>query len=185
MLKKETRIIAFDDCAFTFDQKSVLVIGVVFRGAEYLDGLVSFSVKKDGNDVTDEIIKAVKSSRHHDQISYIMMKGISFAGLNIADIKKISESMKIPVIVVQRKAPDINEFKKALKKFNDSSRTSAVDSAGPFYSHKNAWFQCAGCDISEAHDILDLTCMRANIPEPLRVAHIIASGISGDSHGRA
>ncbi len=185
MLKKETRIIAFDDCAFTFRQKYVLVIGAVFRGAGCMDGLVSFYIAKDGSDVTAKLIKSIKNSRHHDQISYVMMKGISFAGLNIVDIKKVSK-LGMPVIVVQRKKPEIDEFKKALSKFSDwKERVSFVDKAGCFYQHRNIFFQCSGCDEQQARELLELTCTRSNVPEPLRVVHIIASGLSGDSRGRA
>lgn len=185
-MKKETRILAFDDCAFTFSQRRVLVVGVVFRGGNFIDGLLSFSIKKDGNDVTEKLISSVKNSRHCKQISYVMMKGISFGGLNIADIEEIHEKTGKPVIVIQRKISEINSFIDALRKFKGSKkRIAAVKNAGAFHKNKKIFFQFCGCSENEAREVLDLTCTRSNLPEPLRVVHIIASGLSGDSRGRA
>jgi len=43
-----------------------------------------------------------------------------------------------------------------------------------------------GISLAEAKEIITLATIRGVIPEPLRVAHIIASGISrGESYGKA
>ncbi len=46
--------------------------------------------------------------------------------------------------------------------------------------------QIRGISLSDAKDIILRSTVRGLIPEPIRVAHIIASGITkGDSKGRA
>ena len=184
MLKPETRVLALDDCAFTFEQAHVLIIGAVFRGSSQIDGVLSTTITKDGADATERLTVAINGSRHHDQLSYVLMKGITFGGLNVVNIRTLNERTGVPVIAVQRKRPNVDEFTKALARFSDG-RHEAVEAAGPLYTYGNGFFQCAGCSSDEARDVLRLTCTRSNIPEPLRVVHLIASGLSGDSRGRA
>ena len=50
----------------------------------------------------------------------------------------------------------------------------------------NVFVQRAGLDIAEARALLVATTLHGNIPEPLRLAHLIAGGIvTGKSRGRA
>ncbi len=185
-MKSEIRIIAWDDCAFSFRQKKVRAIGVVFRGGSFMDGVLSASVGKDGDDATGIIADAITGSRHYDQLSFIMLKGITIAGFNIVDIKELNRKTKLPVIAVQRKKPDMKEFVAALKKFRDADeKLLKMRKAGKFYSYGELFCQKAGLNARDCGELLKITCTRSNIPEPLRVAHLIASGLSGESRGRA
>jgi endonuclease V-like protein UPF0215 family len=47
------------------------------------------------------------------------------------------------------------------------------------------WVQRAGLTLAEARVLVAATTLHGNIPEPLRLAHIIAGGVAtGWSHGR-
>lgn len=189
-LKDEVRIIAWDDCAFKFRQKEVLIVGAIFRGGKFLDGMLSTKITKDGMDATEKIIKSIKSSRHYEQLSLIMLDGISYAGFNLVDIRLLNKKTKLPVIIVQRKIPNIKKFNETMKMFkNHKKRAAIVKKAGKFYRYKlptgEIFYQRCGISDDVCRKILDMTCVRANVPEPLRVAHLIASGLSGESKGRA
>jgi len=185
-IKPEIRIIAWDDCAFSFKQKKVQIVGVIFRGGKFLDGLLSTSIIKDGSDATEKIAQSINKSRHFDQLSVIMLDGISFAGFNLVDIKELNKKTKMPVIVIQRKSPDILKFTTALKIFPDNRKRKAmVKNAGKIYKFDKIFYQKSGIAENECREILKITCTRSNIPEPVRVAHLIASGLSGESHGHA
>ncbi len=186
MIKSEIRIIAWDDCAFSFTSKRVLIIGAIFRGGKFLDGLLSVRIKKDGLDATEKISSSIMNSRHYDQLSLIMLDGISFAGFNLVDIRHLYKKTKLPVLAVQRKKPDIEKFVDAMKIFSDfEERKKIVKSAGRFYSFGKIFFQKAGLTLQKSKEILAKTCIRSIVPEPIRVAHLIASGLSGESRGRA
>jgi len=179
MFKKEVRIIAWDDCAFRFAQKSVLLVGVVFRGGQFIDGLLSVRVKKDGMDATEKIADSILKTRHYDQLSLIMLDGITFAGLNLVDINKLRTATEIPVIVVQRDSPDMKKFLLAMKRVNNyEKRVKIVKAAGKIYRWKEVYYQKSGLTNKECEEILSLTCTRSKVPEPIRVAHLIASGLS-------
>ena len=189
-IKDEIRIIAWDDCAFRFRQKQVLIVGVVFRGGKFLDGLLSTKIKKDGMDATEKLIDSITNSRNYDQLSLIMLDGISYAGFNLIDIKLLNKKTKLPVIAVQRKLPNIKKFNDTMKIFKDyKGRVAIVRKAGKFYRYKiphgEIFYQKCGMGDEYCRKILAMTCIRSNVPEPLRVAHLIASGLSGESRGRA
>ena len=51
---------------------------------------------------------------------------------------------------------------------------------------KKIYYQSVGLDDSDAQQILRLSSTHSQIPEPLRVAHIIATAVvKGESYGRA
>ena len=57
MFKKEIRVIGIDDAPFNkFGKGNVLVVGVVFRGGMWLDGVLSTKVKVDGTNSTKKLI---------------------------------------------------------------------------------------------------------------------------------
>lgn len=179
MLKKEVRIIAWDDCAFRFKQKKVQLIGAIFRGGQFLDGLLSTTITKDGTDATEKIAKAIKQTRHYDQLSYVMTNGITFAGFNLVDIRKLNRETGLPVIAVQRQKVNMEKFLLAMKRVkNYEKRADIVKQAGKIYSFGGIFYQRSGLNISECEQLLRTTTTHANIPEPLRAAHLIASGLS-------
>jgi endonuclease V-like protein UPF0215 family len=192
MLKPEIRLLGFDDGPFEKKDKTVPVIGVVYRGGKFLDGILKTDVKVDGLDSTKKIIKLINTSRHKQQLKAIMFDGITFGGFNILDIKQIYEKTKLPVIVVNRKHPNLKEVKNALKNFKDfEKRWKMILRAGKIKEckikeDKKVYFQSIGLEDEEAEEIIKLSSTHSFIPEPLRVAHLIATGIvKGESGGRA
>jgi hypothetical protein len=97
----------------------------------------------------------------------------------------LNAETKLPVIVVTREKPDLAEIHEALKNLPRSEeRWSAVLNAGVPIAvstrreQEKIYMQVAGLSADDALKILRLTSTRSNIPEALRVAHLIASGIS-------
>lgn len=193
MLKSEIRILGFDDGAFTARSKELVpVIGVVFRGGKFLDGALRTEVAVDGNDATEKIVKLINTTRHKQQLKVIMFDGITLAGFNVIDVKKLNEQTKLPVIVINRKRPDLKKVKDALKKFEDfESRWQAIENAGEIKEcyvkdFKKVYYQNIDIDDNMTKEVIKLSCTRSFIPEPLRVAHLIATAVvKGESYGRA
>jgi endonuclease V-like protein UPF0215 family len=190
-IKKEIRILAWDDGPFEFRTKGKdILIGVIMRGGQFLDGMLKTEVDIDGTDATEKIIEKVLKTRHKD-IRIIMLDGITFAGFNTVDIKEIYKKTNLPVIVVNRKKPDFEKFISSLKKMPESNkRLKAVENAGPVYwvsiRNKRICFQCYGISKEDASKIIKETSTMSLIPEPLRTAHLIATGfVLGESVGRA
>ncbi len=179
-IKPEIRILGVDDSPFSFEDENVKIICSVFRGANYIDGLISFDIEKDGDDFSEKLIENINNSRHKEQLQLIMLDGITFGGFNVADIHLISQKTDLPVIVAIRKKPEMEKFIEALKKV-DASQVEKIKKVGEVkeinLGRNKVYVQLANMSLKEAEEILQLTCIHSNIPEPIRVSHLISTGI--------
>jgi len=190
-IKQEIRILGIDDAPFPpHTQNKIMLIGTVFRGGIWLDGVLRTYISGDGDDSTPNIVKMINESRHKDQIGVIMLDGVTFGGFNVVDIVEIFYQTGIPVIVIMRKFPDFPKIKKALLKFEDhQKRWNHILNAGEVYKINNKetiYIQICGIDLEDAEEIVRLSTTRSAIPEPIRAAHLIAAGVeTGESKGSA
>lgn len=192
MFKSEIRILGFDDAAFSAKDKTVPVIGVIYRGGKFPDGILRTDIAVDGLDATEKLIKRINSTRHKQQLKVLMLDGITLGGFNIVDIKNLYEKTHLPVIVINRKHPDLEDVEKALKIFKDyKKRWKIILNAGKIKScslknNKKVYYQSIGLSDEETEEIIQLSCTNSQIPETLRVAHLIATAVvKGESGGRA
>ena len=187
MVKKEIRVIGIDDSPFNkFKDKKVLVVGVVMRGGSWIDGILSTKVSVDGNDATRKIAEMIKKCKFKPQLQCIFLNGIAVGGFNVVDVKELSKKTKLPVIIIIRRMPDIANIKKTLIKIKKQQKIKLIEKAGNVMQVNDIFVQLTGIGLEEANKILKVVCTRSLIPEPLRLAHLIASGIAfGESRGRA
>jgi endonuclease V-like protein UPF0215 family len=175
-----------DDGVFIPGSKGfALVVGVVFRGGFWLDGVMHTRVRVDGFDAGGKIAAMVLGSPHHKQLRVVMLNGVTFAGFNVVDVRKLNEETGLPVIAVTRERPDFVKIREALKNLPRSEeRWRAVQSGGETFTAQTRkengkiYAQASGISPDDAKKILQMTSIRSSIPEPLRVAHMIASGVS-------
>lgn len=179
-MKKLPRILAIDDGSFKPRQKGkALLLGVVSRLDNRVEGIVTTSVAVDGLDSTSKIIKMVKESKFRPQVNFILLDGINFAGFNFVDLPKLNKELNIPIIAVLRKKPRLEKIEKALQSFKDKrKRMKLIEKAGEIKTGKKVFFQSIGCDEKTVKTVLSKTTKCGNLPEPLRLAHLIASGVS-------
>jgi len=190
-IKPEIRVLGLDDGSFKPRVRGkALVIGVVLRSGRMLEGVMSTSVEIDGTDATGKVIEMVNRSRHKPQLRVIMSEGITLAGFNVLDLGEIFRQTGLPMIVVTRKKPNMLEVKKALKHLPCwRERWRMMKAAGKVYPvsfrGRKIYMQLAGIRREDAEKILTITTTHGVMPEPLRVAHLIATGMTrGESVGR-
>lgn len=187
-IKKEIRVLGIDDSALINER--VVIIGAFFRGGEQLDGVLRAEITRDGMDATDIMIHMVMNSKYRDQIRIIMLDGLTYAGFNPVDVFRICKETAIPVIVFMRSCPDFEKIRLALEHLPEKERRWAIiQSAGKIYEggrDPNFYIQLCGIDKESALRIVRMTTKHSNIPEPLRAAHLIATGVVlGESTGKA
>lgn len=186
VIKPEIRVLGVDDGVFIPHVGGlVLVVGVVFRGGYWLDGVMHTKVEVDGFDATEKIASMIINSPHHKQLRVIMLNGITFAGFNVVNIKELNSEIKLPVIAVTREKTNFAEIREALKNLPESEeRWKTIKSTGRMFEvstrseNEKVYMQTSGILEEDARKILQLTSTRSSVPEALRVAHLIASGIS-------
>jgi len=186
-MKQEIRLIGIDDAPFNKSKKgNVLVVATFFRGGSFLEGILSTKVRIDGKDSTNKLVRLINTSKFKPQIKAVLLNGIALGGFNVIDIQKLSKMLKIPVIVVIRNYPDFEKIKSALIKIKKESKFKLIEKAGKVEKIGKIFIQVAGICLEEAKQILKISCTRSFIPEPIRISHIIASGIvDGESRGKA
>ena len=189
VIKPEIRVLGVDDGKFApHTNTEALVIGVVFRGGYWLDGLLHTRIAVDGFDATSKISSMITESAHSKQLRVVMLNGLTFAGFNIVDIKALNITTHLPVITVTREKPHLDEIYEALQNLSNSERRwkMIVEAGVPseiltMNGRTRAYIQTAGITKEDAERIVRFTSTRSSIPEPLRVAHIIASGLGPSS----
>ena len=191
-IKDEIRILGIDDAPFNlYTDRTTMLIGTIFRGGKWLDGVLKTEVEVDGTDSTERISEMVKKTKHKD-LRIIMLDGLGFGGFNLVDMKQLFEETKLPVIVIVRKMPDFEAIKKAIKNlehrgfYERCMKTAGKPKRLETKPRKFIHIQHFGIDFSDAAEIVKLSATRSLIPEPIRVAHLIASGVVlGESRGGA
>ncbi len=190
-IKPEIRVLGVDDGTFRpGGDREVLLVGVVMRGGDRLEGVMSTTVEKDGMDATEKVVEMIRGSRHRDQLRVVMSEGITVAGFNVLDPVEIFERTGLPVLLVTKRKPDLGKVRRALRNLPGwRERWEIMRKAGKSYPVRigggTVYLQFHGMERKDAEEILRLTVIHGLVPEPLRVAHLIATGISrGESTRR-
>ena len=190
-MKTEIRLLGIDDAPFSFKEDKTFIVGVIMRGGGYIEGILKREISIDGLDGTDVCIDMIMNTRHRKQLKSILLDGVSLGGFNIINIESIFKETSIPVITITRDKPDFDKIKDALEKyFPDWKKRFEIITHGTLHvvktSYNPIYIKCAGITIEKAKEIIKLSTIRGVIPEPIRVAHLIASGIKrGESYGKA
>ena len=186
VIKPEIRVLGVDDGGFIPHVKRMVpVVGVVFRGGFWLDGVMSTEIEVDGFDATEKIAQMITGSPHCKQLRVIMLNGITFAGFNVVDVAALNSLTGLPIIAVTREKPDLPRIRKALEHLpRGEERWKVILKAGEICEvsvgrgKKRIFMHAAGVSVDDAARIVRLTSTRSNVPEALRVAHLVASGVS-------
>jgi hypothetical protein len=184
IIKPEIRVLGIDDGKFIPQSKgNALIVGVVFRGGYSIDGVMNTRINIDGLDATEKLAIMINNSPHHKQLRLVMLNGITFGGFNVVDLKKLHLATKLPVLALTNEKPDLNGIHDALKNLPKAEeRWAMILEAGIIHKIINKgttlYVETAGISFDDAEKIIALTSTRSSLPEPLRVAHLIASGVS-------
>ena len=183
-IKPEIRVLGVDDGKFTpHTEGDVIVVGVVFRGGCWIDGVMHTSISIDGFDATEKLASMINGSPHCKQLRLIMLNGITYAGFNVVNIKKLNFATNLPVIAITDDKPDLQSIREALNNLSETEkRWNTILEAGKIHEitsrNKKLYTALAGISLTDAQKIIELTATRCSFPEPLRVAHLVASGIT-------
>ena len=188
MPRRVSHVVAFDDAPFDRTHRGdVLVVGAVFAG-DRLDGVLSGRLRRDGANATRVLAELVQNSRYGPQLHAVLLQGITFAGFNVVDLPGLHALLGVPVLVVLRHRPDFDAVRCALLDHvpGGARKWRLIERAGPVEPLGRLFVQRAGIDLADATSLLDGLCLHSLVPEPLRVAHLIAGGVTrGQSSGRA
>ncbi|QDI88344.1 DUF99 family protein [Candidatus Nitrosopumilus sp. SW] len=167
--------------AESFKQNSVKSVfsGVVMRRDFVIDGFVFGSATLEGNDATDTILKMYGDLNRPD-ISYVLISGLIVSMYNIIDIKKLFDTLQIPIIGVSYH--DSSGIEDSLKhhfpksfesKINEYEKLGKREKITLNTSH-DVYIRKEGCTLNEVKHLLNDLTLHGSVPEPIRVSQLLA-----------
>ncbi len=182
-----SHVVGFDDGPFDkYTQRDVPVVGAVFSDLR-LEGVLTGKVRTDGVNSTRTLVRLVSESKFAPQLQLVLLQGIALAGFNVIDLHQLHESLALPVMVVARRQPRFEKIRAALlgRVKGGAQKWALIEKLGPMEPVEGVFVQRVGISQRDAGRVIRKLAVNANIPEPLRTAHLIAGGIaSGQSRGR-
>ncbi len=150
------------------------------RGATYVEGVVSGNVTVDGADATTVLRSILTASRFTGQLHAVLLDGITLGGFNVVDPRVLHEDLDVPVVTVTRGEPDRRGIRDTLREHVDAweDRWEVLDACWPeplATRDGTVSVHAEGMDREEVPELLERTTARGLMPEPLRVAHLVAS----------
>jgi len=190
-VRKEIRVVGFDDAPHHRGDASVPVVGVVMRGGAYMEAVLRTDVTGDGDDATERIAETVKTARAAPNLTCILLQNLMVAGFNTIDLDVLHAATGLPVVAVARGVPDLPAVERALlggavpggeAKWG---RIARVRGRMVVLRDGAVTMTPVGLGAADAADVLGRTTVRGHMPEPLRLAHLIGAGwVLGQSKGQ-
>jgi uncharacterized protein len=150
-----------------------------------VEGILHTSVTIDGTDATDRILALLLDSPFLDGVRAVILDGIAVGGFNLIDLDRLHRRLQRPIVTVTRHAPDFPAIHSALRKYfprDQAERWRLVRAHSLFRlsmpEGNPLRVSAVGCTRAEAAAIVRRTTVRGNLPEPLRLARLVARAIA-------
>jgi endonuclease V-like protein UPF0215 family len=97
MFKREVRVLgltyrAYSGCSF--------ILGVVFRGRLWLDGVLYRRLESRGG-IISELISTINGSPHRGQIRVVALDGMLYRALGLTGVGELYTNFKLPIIAFE------------------------------------------------------------------------------------
>ncbi|KON31596.1 hypothetical protein AC482_00120 [miscellaneous Crenarchaeota group-15 archaeon DG-45] len=168
--------------AFSSDLVSSTLLCCVLMDHDRIDDIRLSVIEVDGLDATEKLLGMLDGL----DTDAVILGGITFGGFNIVDPLSIMRGTGTPVVVYSGKRPDSSSMRSALMKhFEDWRRRWAIiDRLGTVHrtvsrqGEPPIYFEVVGGSAAWADKVLCSSALASRIPEPVRVAGLIARGVS-------
>ena len=165
--------------SFRQGQKRSVLAGVVMRSDFVIDGVALGRTAVGGDDATTSIVSLYRALRRND-INLLMVSGAILSLYNIIDVDRLASKTKLPVVCltyketagiedsIRRHFPEGAESK--LEAYRRLGKRTGV---GLRTGHR-VFVRTAGIEKAEVKKVLDVFTLQGSIPEPVRVAKLLA-----------
>ena len=166
--------------SFSQTSKKSVLSGIVISTDLVIDGFVFGHSTVGGDDATDAILAMYEKLDRQD-VSFLLISGIVISLYNIVDVKKISVKIGLPVIgITYEESPGIEEAIKHHFPESYESKLAKYSKLGlrekiTLHTSYNLYVRNEGCTVLETTQLLDKITLQGSIPEPLKIAQILAN----------
>jgi len=180
--KKGIRVLGIAE-SFRRDLEKSVLAGIVMRSDFIIDGVGFNRITIGGMDATEGIMHLVESLRR-DDINLMMLNGCVISWFNIVDIQEVYERLQIPLICVTYEESEGLEEHIA-KHFEANERDVRIEAYKrlgdrvpvKLYDQFEVLIRFLGIEKTEAEVVLKKFTAHGRVPEPLRVARIVARAL--------
>jgi uncharacterized protein len=177
-------VVGLDDGPFLRSARRAALVAVIFSAPNYVEGILRTTVSIDGTDATDRILSLLGGSPFLDGVRAVLLDGIAVGGFNLIDLDRLHAGLHRPIVTVTRRAPDFSAIHAALRKYfpRDAAARWRLIRAHSLFRLSTPEgnplrISAVGCTRAEASLIVRRTTVRGNLPEPLRLARLIARAL--------
>ncbi len=180
--KKGFRALGISESFVKGVSEESILAGVVMRADGAIDGFTFAKATVGGMDATEKILEMYRNLRR-DDISVLLLNGCVISWYNVIDLHRVAEETSLPLIcVTYNESEGLEKYFKELFPQDwerrvetyrrNKSRTSIKLSTG-----YTVYIRFIGMKIEEAKGVLNKFTSHGSIPEPLRVARLLARSI--------
>jgi endonuclease V-like protein UPF0215 family len=175
--KRGMRVLGIAE-SFRQTQAKALIAGVVMRGDSVIDGLEFGNTTVGGDDATSSIAGLYRRLRRND-VNLLMLSGCIISKYNIVDIDALAKAVDRPVVcLTYNETAGIESLLK--KRFPGApGKLAAYRKLGARRPLKLStghivYVRCSGVGTAEAETVVVMFTLQGSIPEPVRVAKLLA-----------
>jgi len=183
---RDLRVVGVEDGGFSRASlrpgvDKALLVCVLLQGTWIVDFRVD-RILVDGLDASERLVGMLRGLC----FDVVMLAGVSFAGFNLIDPFLVFEEFHKPVVIISRTKPDNVAVKSALvRHFDDwQVRLSIFEELGPVFeivsmpNEPPLYVEVVGSDVGWASGLIRALASVCRVPEPIRVARLIARGLT-------
>lgn len=179
--KTGVRVLGISE-SFSKEVTKSVVAGVVMRGDFRIDGFGFCRPSIGGTDATQSLLELFQKLERQD-IRAWMLGGNIISWFNIIDIGELYHETDIPVVCVTYNPSE--GIEKYLREYFPESwheRLERIHQMGErkeitLLTGHTSYLTIAGVSLTRAKQLVDLFTIDGRVPEPIRIARIIAAGL--------
>jgi len=186
--KRGTRVLGVAESFRKSDKKGV-VAGIVMRGDIRIDGTGVCRPTVGGTDSTDELISMYHRLRRSDVRAW-MLGGSAISWFNIVDLVSLHENTGLPIAcVTYHSSEGIEKYIREYFPSEWEERLAVLERAGertlvPLRSGYSVYINNIGMSLERAQRLVDLFTLDGKVPEPIRVARLLAATLRQDLYDK-
>lgn len=165
--------------SFRKDREKAVLAGVVMRGDLQIDGFALAEITVGGLDATEGVLRLFDQLKRRD-INLILLNGCIISWYNILDLNAVYEKLRLPLICVTYEESaglekyfkdNFKDWRKRVKLYKSLGERVQVK----LRTDKRVFLRFSGIETKiEAKAAMDKFTLQGAIPEPLRVARLLA-----------
>lgn len=168
--------------SFGQGEETSVLAGVVMRSDRVVDGVAYGRTKVGGDDATGSIAALYRKLGRND-VNLLMVSGAILSLYNIVDVDALSAKTRLPVVCLTYK--ETAGIEDSIRRRFGAGATAKLEAyrrlgrrrGVALRTGSRVYVRTSGLDARETRKVLDAFTIQGSIPEPVRVAKLLARAV--------